>query len=245
MLPRMGKWIKQPGERFETGDDGQARLTQVFHADRGQGVAEATRRGLARNARVFRDGRLLLLSSVNPATTESVDEVTLTWLGPAGAPEPPARNTILHEAGEEEWSLEAALENFEGDPKAFVNADGETIDLTQELGSATEPVRVPKLLLVWKKWLRPPWNRGPKDKPTALPKNKTDALKLFNCYGKAQDEKLETGGPRIGCVLDDSESGQFFLCVDLGVEPEGQLLCRTAKFEFSAKKYNDKIYPAP
>ena len=62
--------------------------------------------------------------------------------------EPPARNIIPHENGDEEWSLEAALETFKGDATRFINASGAMVDLTQELDNPLTPARVPKLLLV-------------------------------------------------------------------------------------------------
>ena len=62
--------------------------------------------------------------------------------------------------------------------------------------------------------MRPPWNRGLREKPIALPRNKTDALKLFNCYGQAQDAELEPDDPRIGCVLDASEAGRGAACAE-------------------------------
>ena len=233
MLRRMGKWILQEGARLETGDDGQARLTQTYLADRKQGIVEAAQRGFAYGTTMVLQGRYFFLAHINPRFTAHGDEVDLVWIGPAGAP-PPRRP--LHLAGDEEWSLEGSMETWDGLPGTFYNANNQ-----QKNPPANKIVRIPKTVLVWRKWIRPPWSVGGNVAPRALPRNMSDATAMLSTYSMGGGS-LEAGGPRIGCTLGGAV-GEFLLCVDISVEADGNLILRTAKFEYSYHKWDSDLYP--
>ena len=237
--PRM--WIHQAGDVFHRGDDGQASLSQKFHAALGQGEAEAERRGFARGAQQYYQGYLLILAHAGVTSDEAVDIVELQWVGYGGIPASPRK--IVHKAGDEEWNIEAGMDSWDsasGVP--FYNADGET--KTPDPPTDGHTIRVPKLVLVWRKWIKPPWQAAPQDTLRILPRTQADAYKLINTYYHCGGT-VETGGPRIGCVLGSDDKGMKYLCIDISLEPDGALLCRTAKFEGKPVAWNIELYPTP
>ncbi len=235
----MGRWIKLPGGQKSLTTKGSGRV-DLYQADGGRGVQEAAERGLARGVREFFDGELLELSSITPTTADGLDTVELKWTSPDnGGPrgEPPARR-----AGDEEWSFEGSTQEVPKDQ--FHNANG---DSWSETFGTDEVFKQPRGRLVWRKWLNKSFAEAAQDKfarRRPVPTAKEQALVMAAAYTSGSST-FETGGPRMGCVMGSSTTEKAWMCVEVQVEPDGNLMLRTAKFEHRPGGWNTSAYPEP
>ena len=223
---------------MEEGEDGRARFIRTFRAQLNRGLAEATRQGFVNGRTETIDGQTVVLCNRGRRNIGGLDEVQLTYIGLSGAPIPP-RAQRPRRPGDEEWSLSGSLEDVPED-EDFYNADGQLVDI-DTLNIITGTLRMPRLVLVWKKWLTPIYGVSLSD-PRPLPRSKAAALALAISYSSGPSGE-GGGGPRMGCTLDSSTAGKKWLCVDIAVEADGALLCRTARFQHRNDDWNASAYP--
>jgi len=236
----MGKWILQANDALQIGAPSEARGQLVFHTDLHNGLTEATQRGYVKGGIVQVRHRDVYVANVGAKNIGGIDEVTIDVIGATGVP-PPLRAQKPHQANDEEWTIEAGMDtwdNVSGIP--FYNSNGQKKTPPKSMRT----VRQPKMLLVWKKWIRPPWSAISVAYPKVLPRNLAEATQMIKTYW-AGGGNLESGAPRIGCVLGGDSFGKCYLCVDIGVAADGDFILRTAKFESQNMPYNTTLYPTP
>lgn len=239
----MGKWIKIEGARASDGADSGER-SDLYEADLGEGLKEATARGFAPGVISVLEGELYELKSRVATSRPGADLVELRWAS-ADKGNGRSRDGVPRRDGDEEWSLEGSVDEVRADQ--FLNANGDSWSASWDIPE-DEVLRQPRTRLVWKKWLKKVHIEKVEDKAMArrrsLPTAKEDALAMAQSYTTGAGT-FESGGPRNGCVLDGTDFGKCWLCVDVQVEPDGGLVLRTAKFEYRPGGWNLHAYPAP
>lgn len=234
------KWFRIEGARASDSDDGATRF-EYYEAERGDGLACASRKGVVRGIRQVIDGELYELKGRSASSQPGRDIVELRWVSAdAGSGR---QDSIPREDGDEEWTFEASLSEVPAEQ--FKAADGTS--WSSSWGDA--PIyKQPRGVLVWKKWidksLSPATSTRPKNqqKKRPVPISVTDAFSMGACY--TSGGSFESSGPQLGYTFSSSATGRKWLCVDIQVDPAGRMMLRTAKFEFLPGGWPETAYPS-
>lgn len=242
------RWIVQPESgAFEELPNGAATYTVVAESERGQGLVEATAQGFPRRAQVVVQGRLLILASrrADPiANAPTRERVTLRfqsqlWRGTTYS-KTYRDGSTTKKAGDERWFLEGST----GDVPASeaVSYDGNVLGTIG--GDATVRVKQASLVLVWQKWLDVNSGLDGAAEQETLPRSLAAALEMAETYRPDGSGSYESNPPRLQHRLADGD-GAKYLCVDVRLEEDGDLLLRTARFLHNPYGWASGWYGAP
>lgn len=240
----MGKWVKQEGSPdYTVGPGGQRSYVEVYHAASNAGKAEVISRGYFQGRHNFAyDGSQLWLDRVNIRQHPGYDIVTLTWTaqeynGSGSGPDNRFADGVRRFNGEEEWTIRAALDSETVTETTPSLVDGD--QATNWAGTAgfvigESTMLVPGAVLVWKKWMKKDRTIIPNQfYPTTVPRTKVAALNALQTYMPQQTGTYENGAPKVGKRLDSSGTGAHLLCIGVSLDPDGDLVCRTAEFKWT------------
>jgi len=241
----MAKWVEINGSPNYRKGPGSARtLTRMFHADVGQGLAQAGAHGYILDSLLDYDGTRLFLASINPYNDEGRDLVQISWENfgsNAGStiPDQAYNGGVRRYHGEEEWSWASGLdtETITPETRALKGGSMASSWLLNSGYALGDSLLVPGLFLVWKRWFRTGLAHPVSDLLTShtLPRTKTAALASISAYLPDGAGVYEPGiaGPKIGKILGSSGLERRFLCSDISIEADGDLVCRTAQFKYT------------
>lgn len=220
------------------------RLVRRFLADYGTGLQQATDNGYTVNDVITYQGIYMVQAQPDLTNQNGLDAITITWnpLAMPGARPKEFNDGKPRYDGQSEWSVEIGQDtipakdaaSWEGDTWPGDEADGpDWVQGLQVIG-VDYPVRQPKVFLVWKKWMNKD-TANPGEPPVTLPQNYAGALDMVETYvpGGSPVTPYESGGPKVGYVLANSDAGKHYLCIGIQLEADGPLVCRVAKFEWA------------
>jgi len=248
-------WTEIDGSpTFEATDELTATLRRTFFADVGEGETEADNQGYQRGEILLHDEAgvtwPLVLRSISASSGGGRDTVVLTWRSPSTKNRDSDFNDGVHrEAGDEIWLLEFGYQELPA--KHAVDADGllggaeadgggyiyETLWEVEE----NDPVINPTVFLVQRRWLDKSIYTGGGNltEVKTLPTSKPEALNAARTYLPGGNGNYEANAPKLMHWLKDNPE---FLCVEIGLEEDGDLVCRIARFQWQNFDWNSNIY---
>lgn len=242
-------------------DKSAQKLVRKFDATLNQGGAQAASNGYALGNALTYDGVSLCCTGLAIANAEGKDEVTITWETWQRQDRDSSYNDgVRRYPGEEEWTIETGTDSVELE-EGTLNYHSPAIEMhtTNSQGwgdtaacpyvwktsaGAGSQALMPNAYLVWKKWLLPRVNplAGGAALARRLPKNKADALQALQTYLPPGNGPYEQNGPCIGKRLGPQGFEAQLLCVDISLDQDGDLVCRTARYKWNPEGWFDGLY---
>lgn len=240
----MTQWVEIDGSpNYRKGPGSTRTLTRMFHTEFGQGLAQAAAHAFVLDSTVVYDGNTLLLTQLNPYNDNGRDLVQIVWEGSSGSDgSSPLRDDSYNDGirryhGEEEWTFAGGMDNEIITDRTGDLKNGSTSWREGSGYALGDTLMVPTLNLIWKKWFRKGAASLPGDltTPHTVPRTKADALSAAATYLASEVGAYEPGlnPPKLGKILGASALERKFLCVDIDVNADGNLVCRTATFKYT------------
>lgn len=245
-------WTELEGSPdFSTTGVGVARLQRQFQTDRDTGYTAAAAQGYQKGQLLDYEGYTLTLVEISARNQNGLDVVTIVWqsdLPTGGRPQDYLDNRLRRD-GDEEWIPEFGVE--------MVPAS-EALDYNGSVFSASWSVPAdqalpnPTCYLVWKRWLDK--NRNPPGSAkSTLPLDATQAINALSTYlpGATSSDPYEppvpdgTAIPKLGYTLTSTGLGRKLVCVAIHFEPDGDLVCRIARFKWSINNWPSPPFGVP
>jgi len=248
-------WHEADGSpRFGADDEGKAQLVRTFWTDYDQGEAEAATQGYTRGDILIHTESgtdyPLVLRTITVSSGGGRDTVTITWTSPSTRNRSSDFNDgVPREAGDQEWHLEFGTQELPA--KHALDADGLLGGLLGDDGNPIyhtlwqveeyDPVRNPTVYLVQRLWLDKSiyTGGGNLSQVRTLPQSKAEALNAARTYVPGGNGNYEPNAPKLMHWLKDNPD---FLCVEIGLEEDAHLVCRTARFEWKNANWDANIY---
>ena len=240
----MAAWVEINGSpNYRKGPGSTRTLTRLFHTDKDAGLAQASAHGYIQGAILIHDGETLCITQVNPYNEDGHDLVQIVWenVSPdtAASRNPYYNDGVQRFDGEEEWTFSGGMEseNISADTRSM-NGSTAWMSAPPPGYAIGKPLLVPGLYLVWKKWFRTAVSQGGGGITVnrTVPRTKLSAIAAVESYLPEGSGGYETGGaaaPKMGKRLGPEGTEKRFLCTDIGIEPDGDLVCRTATFRYT------------
>lgn len=236
-------WVEVDGSpAWRETAGGSIQYVRTFDATVNQGRTLAASEGYTRGATQVLEGFFLTLTGIDVRNRSGRDVVRVVWstkMGSSGRqPHSDYNDDVLRKDGDEEWLFE-----FESEEKPAVECvkhDGSVFSGSWGVGE-DDMLLQPGIILVWRKWMDK--NTASSGKPpVTVPRTKAKALDAIRTYLPNQTGNYESNGPKLMYRLGSSGIEKNFLCIDIEIEPDGDLVCRTARFKWRASEWGSTIY---